>query len=106
MERSKYCILACSHRNDINRWKKMDKQTWKDEMVGIRKMIAQFANIPPCEIIGNRAPYLQGGGDAMFEMLYENNFKWVLQTSFEILFSYFAGTIAHGRPASLVTPMQ
>lgn len=67
---------SITHRNDINRWKKMDKQTWKDEMVGIRKMIAQFANIPPCEIIGNRAPYLQGGGDAMFEMLYENNFKY------------------------------
>ena len=88
----------------------MDKQTWKDEMVGIRKMIAQFANIPPCEIIGNRAPYLQGGGDAMFEMLYENNFKWVFRLfrdySKSTFLSYFAGTTAPGRLASLATLMQ
>lgn len=32
----------------------MDVEGWKDEMVGIRKMIAQFATIDPCDITGNK----------------------------------------------------
>jgi len=54
----------------------LDTEGWKDEMVGVRKMIGQFASIPPCEVSGNRAPFLQGGGDSMFQMLAENNFEY------------------------------
>merc|ERR1711887_425616 len=67
---------SITHRNDISYWQKLDVEGWKDEMVGVRKMIAQFATIDPCEITGNRAPFLQGGGDAMFQMLQENNFDY------------------------------
>jgi len=67
---------SITHRNDISYWEKMDVAGWKDEMVGVRKMIAQFATLDPCEITGNRAPFLQGGGDAMFQMLKENNFEY------------------------------
>jgi len=67
---------SITHRNNISYWEKMDVEQWKNEMVGIRKTIAQFATLNPCEITGNRAPFLQGGGDKMFQMLYENNFDY------------------------------
>jgi len=67
---------SISHRNDLNYWKNMEVDGWKDEMVGLRKMIGQFASIDPCEVKGHRAPFLQGGGDNMFTMLSENNFLY------------------------------
>merc|ERR1711936_1306454 len=38
---------SITHRNDISYWEKMDVAGWKDEMVGVRKMIAQFATLDP-----------------------------------------------------------
>merc|ERR1712142_1437473 len=67
---------SISHRNDLKYWKNMEVDGWKDEMVGLRKMIGQFASIDPCEVKGHRAPFLQGGGDNMFTMLSENNFLY------------------------------
>ena len=42
----------------------------------LRKRGLQFGNIPACEVKGARAPFLQGGGDNMFQMLAENNFLY------------------------------
>merc|ERR1711892_544768 len=67
---------SISHRNDLKYWQNLDVEGWKDEMVGIRKMIGQFASIDPCQVTGSRAPFLQGGGDNMFQMLAENNFMY------------------------------
>ena len=44
--------LSFSHRQDLDYWKKLDTEGWKDEMVGVRKMMGQFASIPPCEVSG------------------------------------------------------
>ena len=46
--------MFLSHRSDQNYWKNMDVETWKDEMVGMRKMIGQFAAIDPCQVTGNK----------------------------------------------------
>jgi len=54
----------------------MSPEEWAMEMVGVRKMIGQFANLDPCEVKGNRAPFLQGGGDNMFNMLQNNSFLY------------------------------
>jgi len=54
----------------------MSVDEWKTEMTGVRRMIGQFANVPPCEVKGQRAPFLQGGGDTMFQMMEENNFLY------------------------------
>jgi len=67
---------SITHRQDQDYWKHLDTAGWEDEMVGVRKMIGQFASIPPCQVSGNRAPFLQGGGDAMYQMLSENNFEY------------------------------
>jgi len=67
---------SITHRNNVTYWGGMSPEEWAKEMVGIRKMIGQFANIPPCEVKGTRAPFLQMGGDQMFKMLYDNNFLY------------------------------
>jgi len=67
---------SITHRQGTDYWKTMTKEGWEDEMVGMRKMIGQFAAINPCEVIGTRAPYLQGGGDNMYSMLDENKFTY------------------------------
>merc|ERR1712168_148518 len=54
---------SITHRQDQDYWKHLDTAGWEDEMVGVRKMIGQFASIPPCQVSGNRAPFLQGGVD-------------------------------------------
>jgi len=67
---------SITHRSDTTYWKTLDKDGWKDEFVGMRKMIGQFSALNPCEVTGTRAPYLQGGGDPMYEMLRENGFSY------------------------------
>merc|ERR1719430_89751 len=67
---------SITHRNDAKYWQELDVEGWKAEMVGVRKMIGQFAALDPCEVRGTRAPFLQGGGDNMFQMLAENNFLY------------------------------
>ena len=67
---------SITHRNNLTYWETMSPEEWKTEMVGVRKMIGQFANLDPCEVKGNRAPFLQGGGDNMFNMLMNNNFLY------------------------------
>jgi hypothetical protein len=41
-----------SHRNDVKYWENLSVDGWKDEMVGMRKMIGQFASIDPCQVTG------------------------------------------------------
>jgi len=67
---------SITHRNDVKYWQNLDVEGWKDEMVGVRQMIGQFATLDPCEVTGMRAPFLQGGGDNMWQMLAENNFEY------------------------------
>ena len=54
----------------------MSEEEWAAEMVGQRRITAQFANIDPCEVSGMRSPFLQGGGDPMYAMLQHNNFSY------------------------------
>jgi len=67
---------SITHCNDVKYWENLSVDGWKDEMVGMRKMIGQFASIDPCQVTGSRAPFLQGGGDNMFQMLAENSFHY------------------------------
>ena len=71
-----FIFLDFSHRNNLTYWQTMSVDEWKLEMTGVRRMIGQFANVPPCEVKGQRAPFLQGGGDTMFQMMEENNFLY------------------------------
>merc|ERR1712126_789676 len=67
---------SITHRNNLTYWAGMSEEEWKQEIVGQRKITAQFSAIDPCEIKGMRAPFLQGGGDNQFFMLENNNFQY------------------------------
>lgn len=67
---------SVTHRNNITYWQTMSEEEWAAEMVGQRRITAQFANIDPCEVSGMRSPFLQGGGDPMYAMLQHNNFSY------------------------------
>ena len=45
-------------------------------MSDLRKAISHFANIPKEDIYGMRAPFLQIGGDNMFQMLQDKGIEY------------------------------
>ena len=42
----------------------------------MKKILTTHSKIPPEAVVGIRSPYLQGGGDVMFEMMEENGFTY------------------------------
>jgi hypothetical protein len=63
--------------NQINRTGRMHrKKHWIDEAFGQRTILANLSDIPISEIVGYRSPFLQTAGDATFEVLQENGFKY------------------------------
>jgi len=67
---------SITKRTNTTYWRTLDTQGWTNEMQGIREMISKFAHIDQSEIMGIRAPFLQGGGDEMFMMMQEQGFKY------------------------------
>jgi hypothetical protein len=65
---------SITHRSNTTYWSTLSKQGWVDEMVGMRTIISNFANVPADAITGLRVPYLQSGGDTQYAMMSENNF--------------------------------
>ncbi|MEI6787082.1 MAG: polysaccharide deacetylase family protein [bacterium] len=49
--------------------------TWRQEIVGCRKALSQYAAIPLDDIVGFRAPYLKFN-NAMFQLLGERGFRY------------------------------
>ena len=45
-------------------------------MSDLRRAVSHFANIPAEDIRGMRAPFLQIGGDTMFQMMEENGLEY------------------------------
>jgi len=54
----------------------MGEAGFEAEMVGLRKMIGQFANIPTEEIVGTRIPFLMEGGEEQFAMMQNHGFQY------------------------------
>merc|ERR1712226_65250 len=67
---------SITHRNNQTYWEDMDMEAWKKEIVGQRRITGQFAALDPCELKGWRSPFLQGGGDTMYGLLAQENFKY------------------------------
>jgi hypothetical protein len=45
--------LFFSHRSNTTYWSTLSEQGWVDEMDGMRRIISEFANVPPEKITGN-----------------------------------------------------
>ena len=54
----------------------MNQTWWEYEISDLRRTVSHFANIPMEDILGMRAPFLQIGGDEMFQMLEDNQFEY------------------------------
>jgi hypothetical protein len=67
---------SVSHKADQPYWQNLNAQGWRDEMTSMRDMIAKYALVPKEEVIGMRAPFLQGGGNEQFQMLVEDGYTY------------------------------
>lgn len=55
---------------------KFSKQQWFKEVAGQREILSLFGGVKLEDVRGMRAPFLQIGGNKMFEMLHEANFTY------------------------------
>ena len=62
--------------NEEEYWLNGTEQTWADEMGGMRDMLSRWANIPPHEIYGSRAPFLRMGGNRQMSALTDQGFLY------------------------------
>ncbi|ODM88089.1 Chitooligosaccharide deacetylase [Orchesella cincta] len=58
-------------------WASLNATMWQKEVVDQREQLSNFARVPPTAAIqGLRAPFLQIGGDPMYNVLKQGGFKW------------------------------
>ncbi|ODM98556.1 hypothetical protein Ocin01_08115 [Orchesella cincta] len=57
-------------------WASLNATMWQKEVVDQREQLSNFARVPPTAIQGLRAPFLQIGGDPMYNVLKQGGFKW------------------------------
>lgn len=74
--RMEIALHSMTHQTGTERWAQMNQTMWEREMVDLRKTASHFANIPEEDFYGIRAPFLQIGGDAMFQMLQDNGLEY------------------------------
>lgn len=55
---------------------KFSKEKWLKEISGQREILHLYGGVKYNDVRGMRAPFLQPGGNAQFEMLYEANFTY------------------------------
>jgi len=62
-------LHSTTHQSNTDYWKGMNVSGWDAEVLEQKKQIAHFAKIPEAQIVGFRAPFLQTGGNIMYESL-------------------------------------
>lgn len=60
---------VASHTVTHSDGKGFDEAKWADEVIGMAEMLVRYAGVNPKDIKGMRAPFLQVGGDQMFNTL-------------------------------------
>jgi len=54
-------------------------EEWVAEMIGMREILVNFANLTKSDIVGMRAPFLKPGRNTQYEVfilfIYNNSFK-------------------------------
>ena len=67
-------LMASNFRHSFG--DKFSKNYWLKEIQGQKEIINLYGGVDLDDIRGMRAPFLQTGGNKMFEMLYEANFTY------------------------------
>ncbi|KPM09918.1 chitin deacetylase 5-like protein [Sarcoptes scabiei] len=65
-----------SHSISHSFGEKFSKERWLNEINGQKEILHLYGGVDEHEIRGMRAPFLQTGGDTMFEMLNQANFSY------------------------------
>jgi peptidoglycan/xylan/chitin deacetylase (PgdA/CDA1 family) len=69
-------LHSISHTSMTDYWKKLNGTGWELEVRDQRGQVAHFAKIEKKAIKGFRAPFLQTGGDAMMQVLYDEGLEY------------------------------
>lgn len=69
-------LHSITHKADTFYWKNLNASMWRQEVVNQREQLSQFAHVPVSEVKGFRAPFLQIGGDTMYEVFSEAGLQY------------------------------
>lgn len=70
-------LHSISHDPYEDYWGNGDGKLWREEVVDQKRQIITLAAIPnQADVQGMRAPHLKGGGDVMYQELYDAKFVW------------------------------
>ncbi|KAF2357300.1 NodB domain [Trinorchestia longiramus] len=68
---------SVSHNPDVaNYWDTISKDQWATEISDMRTMLNLYGKIPTEDIVGFRVPYLEVGGNPMYQALLESGFTY------------------------------
>jgi peptidoglycan/xylan/chitin deacetylase (PgdA/CDA1 family) len=69
-------LHSITHNPLTDYWKNLNESMWEYEVADQRAQVAHFAKIDKNNIKGFRAPFLQGGGDPMMRVLYDDGLEY------------------------------
>ncbi|CAL4068397.1 unnamed protein product, partial [Meganyctiphanes norvegica] len=76
-QKNEIAAHSVSHVPDIpGYWRPAGNDTWFSEIYDTKKMIEKYGRIPEGEVKGWRAPFLETGGDVMFQALQDAGFEY------------------------------
>ncbi|CAG0923134.1 unnamed protein product, partial [Notodromas monacha] len=67
---------SMTHKVPAESWADMPLEEYTKEMVGLRLVTEEYARIPPGQITGVRAPFLQMNGNNYTQMIRDNGFTY------------------------------
>ncbi|PFX27397.1 uncharacterized protein LOC111327624 [Stylophora pistillata] len=65
-----------SHRIPSSWWKSANYSQLTDEIAGQREILRKWGQVEADDVVGFRVPFLQLGGNTMFQVLYDNKFLY------------------------------
>lgn len=73
---SEIAIHSITHCHNLTYWRTLDVAGWKEEFVGNRDLLRDYALIPETDMVGARAPYLEVGNGEAYDMMQQNGFVY------------------------------
>lgn len=65
-----------SHRTPTSWWKSANYSELNDEIAGQKEILRKWGQVKTEDVVGFRVPFLQLGGNTMFQVLYDNHFLY------------------------------
>ncbi|XP_069989823.1 chitin deacetylase 7 [Penaeus vannamei] len=74
---SEIAVHSVTHKADVEHyWRPANYTVWENEAVDMKTMLMKYGFIPEKDIKGFRAPFLEVGGNDMYQALYDNGFSY------------------------------